>query len=249
MKRVSGHVLAGLTLLVGASAIPACVHNDSSMFIQSVLAQQLVTPGQECKYSADPTQTYITTGYLDVALRPQGYSAEFLVGNQLVPEVNPQTPTTETSIVRLEGAVVRITDASGAQIKSYTRSLGATVYPATGTTPGYASVSALIIDPGTAASVGGSATVSGGGAALLVTHTRFFGHTLGGKYVETDEFGFPVSVCAGCLLPVGCVNAPATTAATMMTSTEPIPCKIGQDIQLSCSTCFAVVSPATACVR
>jgi hypothetical protein len=246
MKRVSGQVLAGLTLLVGASAIPACVHNDSSIFIQDVLAQQLVTPGQGCKYTADPTQPYIPQGTLDIALSPS-YGAVFLVGNQMVAEVNPQTPTTETSTFRVEGAIVRITDASGNQLKSYTTPLGATIYPESGTTPSYTAISAEIVDPGTAASVGGSAAA--GGTGLVVTHTRFFGHTLGGRYVESDEFGFPVTICAGCLLPHGCVNMAMTgTSSTMGSTMEPVPCNIGQDIRLDCATCFATVSPAI-CVR
>jgi hypothetical protein len=242
MKRVSGRVFAGLTLLVGGSAIPACVHNDSSIFIQNVLAQQLVTPGQECKFTSDTTQPYISEGALDVDLAT-AYVAEFLVGNQMVAEANPQTPTTETSTLRVEGAIIRITDASGAQLKSYTTPLGATIYPGTGTTPSYTPIGTTIVDQGTAASVGGSV---GQGTAQVVTHTRFFGHTLGGRYLESDEFGFPVTICAGCLLPRGCVNMPMTSAT--MTSTQPVPCFIGQDVGLDCTTCFATV-PAALCVR
>jgi hypothetical protein len=239
MKRVCRHVLAGLTMLVGGGTVTsACVHNDSSIFIQNVLAPQLVSPGQTCKFTSDPTQLYLPSGTLDVAVLG-GYGAVFLVGNQMVPEANPQTPTTETNNVRVEGAIVRITDAAGAQLNSYSTPLGATLYPAVGTTPSYTPIGATIIDPGTASKVAASSTLQAGGIAHLVTHTRFFGHTLGGRYIESDEFGFPVDVCSHCLVPV------CTTTPTMMTmtsgtaSTEPIPCVLGQDFMFDCATCFA----------
>jgi hypothetical protein len=238
MKCVSGKVLAGLMLLVGTSVVPACDHNDSSIFIQNVLAQQAVTPGQECKYTTDPTQLYISAGTLDTLLRAD-YSAVFLVGNQMVAEANPQTPTTETSTVRVEGAEVRITNATGAQLKRYTTPVGATLYPAIGSTPQYTPIGAIIVDQATAAGAVGT---------QVVTHTKFFGHTLGGRYIESDEFGFPVTVCSGCLMPIGCVNT-ATTMGMMPSTTMPVPCNIGQDDPLTCMACFAVVSPASACIR
>jgi hypothetical protein len=224
-------------LLVGMSAIPACVHNDSSIFIQDVLAPQSVSSGEQCKYTTDPTQLYIPAGTLDTSLRAD-YSAVFLVGNQMVAEANPQTPTTETSTVRVEGAEVRITNATGAQLKRYTTPVGATLYPAIGSTPQYTPIGAIIVDQATAAGAVGT---------QVVTHTKFFGHTLGGRYIESDEFGFPVSICSGCLLPVGCVNT-ATTTGMMPTTMQPVPCNIGQDVPLSCMTCFAV-APASACIR
>jgi hypothetical protein len=243
MERVCGRVLAGLTLLVGGGAVmSACVHNDSSIFIQNVLAQQLVAAGQMCKFTSDPTQAYISGGRLDIAIRGE-YDAVFLVGNQMVPEANPQTPTTETSTVRVEGAIVRITDASGAQLRSYTTPLGATLYPATGTTPGYTPIGATIVDQMTVTKLAGSSVLQAtptqsSGVVHLVTYTRFFGHTLGGRYIESDEFGFPVDVCNHCLLPI-CINT-TTMGSTSSASTEPIPCELGQDVAIDCPTCMAL---------
>ena len=88
MKRVLGSILAGLSMIGGAAvAFPACVHDDSSLFILDALAQPSNSSSAVCAYTADPTQGYITSGTVDYLLT-QGYLATFLVGNQLVPEVN-----------------------------------------------------------------------------------------------------------------------------------------------------------------
>ncbi len=38
------------------------------------------------------------------------------------------------------------------------------------------------------------------GYVRFVTYVRFFGVTLGGRSVETNELEFPVDVCADCLV-------------------------------------------------
>ncbi|HEY8091087.1 MAG TPA: hypothetical protein VIF09_24660, partial [Polyangiaceae bacterium] len=145
MKRVWGHVLAGVTLVgVGAILVAACKHNNSTLFVQDVLSPPLVTQGQNCVFTADPTQPVISSGYLDYGLR-QHYEANFLVGNQAVAKVNSQNLQTETDIITIQGATVRITDAAGNQLANYTRLAAASVYPSTGTAPGYASVTGVTI--------------------------------------------------------------------------------------------------------
>jgi hypothetical protein len=243
MKRVWGHLLVGLSLLAGAAAaVPACVHNDSTLFVQNVLAPPLVTAGQECTFTSDPTQPAISSGTMDVALTG-AYNATFLLANQMVSESNSQQLQTETSTIHVEGAVVRITDAAGNQLNNYTRFAAGTVYPASGTTPGYAPISVDIVDSTSASSISGQ--LAGGAVVRLVTYTTFFGHTLGGRYVESDEFGFPVDVCYACLvaftaadinpnLPFpNCVGTGTSGSATSV----PVPCKPGQDTPIDCSAC------------
>ena len=152
MKRVWGHVLAGVTLVgVGAILVAACKHNDSTLFVQDVLSPPLVTQGQTCIFTADPTQPTISSGVLDYGLRTE-YDANFLVGNQAVAKVNSQNLQTETDIITIQGAIVRITDAAGNQLANYTRLAASTVYPSTGTTPGYAPVTGVtIVDSATLA--------------------------------------------------------------------------------------------------
>jgi hypothetical protein len=238
MKRVWGNGLTGLMLLAGvavaSTAGPACVHDDSTIFVSDVLAPQYVTAGMACVFTADPTQPILSAGVLDASLSPE-YSAVFLVGNQIVPRGDPTQPQTETSFVTIEGAVVRIVDSSGNQLTTYTRPAAATVPPSSGTTPGYASLAVTIIDAAT------SATVPDG--SRVVSYIRFFGHTLGGDSVESNEFGFPVDVCQGCLVsfPPAEDNPalaeqpncgfPSTTASTS------VPCILGQDLAIDCSAC------------
>jgi hypothetical protein len=244
MKRVWGHLLVGLSLLCGAAvAAPACVHNDSSFFVHGVLQLPLVTPGQTCTFTGDPTQPVISGGTFDVALK-DGYAPEFLLGNQMVPESNGQQLQTETSTINVQGAIVRITDAAGNQLKSFTSLAAGTVYPASGTVPGYAPIQVETLDSATA--IAAIAAV-GGGIVPLVTYVKFFGNTLGGKYIESNEFEFPVDVCSGCLIVFSssdinpCYTVPnckgGGTGAS--TSSLSVPCIQGQDRAIDCSACSA----------
>lgn len=256
MKRVWGHLLAGLSLLAGAAtAVPACAHNDSSLFVQNVLAQQLVTNGAQCFYTNDPTQPFISSGVLDVSFRNQ-YDAEFLIANQLVPESNGQQLQTETSTITVQGAVVRITDAGGNQLNSFTRYTSATVYPAAGTVPGYSPVGVTILDSTTVNSA--AASLPANGSTRLVTYTTFFGHTLGGKYVESDEFEFPVDLCNACLITFSAadINPLCGTPNCLgggsgsSTANLPAPCIQGQDDAVDCALCQqnAACNPNTTCI-
>jgi len=256
MMRVWGHLGVGLLLLASAAvSIPACAHDDSTLFVQDVLQAQPVTAGQVCTYTSDPKQPFISSGVLDLALRNQ-YDATFLLGNQMVAEANSQQLQTETSIITIQGAVVRITDAAGAQLNTFTRLTSATIYPAAGSVPGYAPVGVTILDSSTTTGNGNvTSTVGGGGVARLVSYVKFFGVTLGGKNVESDEFEFPVDICQGCLISFSPVDisplfaAPnCKAAATGTISSLPVPCIVGQDSPVDCSYCLTnpFCDPSTA---
>jgi hypothetical protein len=278
MKRVWGHVLTGLTLLgIGGAGFAACVHNDSTIFIQDVLAPQQVSNGQACVYTSATTQAVISSGRLDIDFSYE-YQPWFLVGNQMVAEANSAQLVTETSTVTLQGAVVRITDAQGNQLTTFTRLAAGTVYPAVGGVPGYAPISVTTIDIGTTSALCGgiSATnqcagtgtaakiLNAHGSVRLVTYTRFFGNTLGGKYVESDEFEFPVDVCKGCLISFtpqdirtaplcnGCPLPPIPNclgngALGTSSAQQSLPCAPGQDLPIDCLQCQAVPDCQGAC--
>jgi hypothetical protein len=251
MKRVWAHVLAGVSLLAGAGIVmPACVHNDSSLFVQDVLQSQFVTAGQTCDFTTDPTQPAIPSGILDVALRDT-YNPWFLLGNQLVSQSNSQQLQTETSIITVQGAVVKITDSAGNQLNTFTVLGTTTVYPATGTTPGYAPISVTTIDAPTA--VAATAGLAKGATVRLVTYTQFFGNTLGGEAVQSDDFEFPVDLCSGCLVLFSAADdnpsmafpqpncnlaSAAAASGTGTTSSLPSPCTLGQDLMTDCSQCL-----------
>ncbi len=251
MKRVLGHCLAGLAVVAGgAGVISACVHDDSSLYIHAVLYPTPVAIGQACLYTADPTAEMLSKGILDVGLGRYQYDAMFLVGNQMVAQANPQQVRTETSDINIQGAEVRITDVAGNQLTAYTALTSGTVLASTGTVPGYAAISATLLDATTARTL----NVKGGAVQTVVSYTKMFGHTLGGTYVESNEFEFPIDVCYGCLVlytaidtaltlsngqPAATPNclAPFQSGSAGATSIVPNPCVTGQDTQIDCSQC------------
>jgi hypothetical protein len=247
MKRVWGHILAASMLLGGGvTAVAACAHDDSTLFIRDVLAQQLVSNGQQCLYTTDPTQTFIPSGILDLDFKDT-YDAWYLVGNQTVPVGNPQTPNTETSRITIQGGIVRITDSAGNQLTTYTRYTSATIDPLTGTDPSYSPVDLTILDHDTVEMFRGTVSQASRPSVRLVTYVRVYGYTLGGDYVESDEFEFPVDLCQGCLIRFApqdidpafpepnCVASQTSGASTL-----PVPCNPGQDDTIDCSQCQGI---------
>jgi len=245
MKRVRGHVLSGLSLVAGVavmgSIVAACVHDDSTMFVEGVLAPQFVTPGMACTFTGDPTQLHLTSGFLDVGI-VGSYTAEFLVGNQIVPRGDPNQPDTETSYLKVEGAVVRIVDSNGGQVTSFTQPAGITIPPSSGTLPGYAPIGLQIIDPGTVKGLGLNAA-NQGATKRLIPYVRFFGHTLGGDSVESNEFGFPIDICYGCLVAFSAADVnpmfkfPNCVGNSSSAASTSVPCAIGQDFVVDCQNC------------
>lgn len=240
--------MAALSLVAGASAaFPACVHDDSTIFIQSVLAAQTSTqPGAICTYNADPMQPFISSGVLDLELKPE-YEGEFLIGNQMVATANSSQLQTETSVATISHATVRITTADGrTELDRYTRSVTANIPPASGNTPGYASLGPVtIIDEKAVLSDPVQQKLVPGGTVRLLTFVRFSATTLGGQAVESNELQFPVDICRGCLITFTnnplCPfpNCVANQSAGSTTSQPSVPCSgsIGQDLAVDCNTC------------
>jgi hypothetical protein len=249
MKRVWGKVIAAVSLLgCGVASMAACKHDDSTLFVEDVLLAPLVTSGQQCLFTNDPTQPHISSGVLDFGLR-QEYDPTYLLGNQSVPEVNSQQLQTETNIITVQGAIVRIADSSGAQLTTFTRLAAATVYPSSGSVPGYAPITVTTIDSTTLSTSNAlQGTIMGGGTFRVVTYVKFFGQTTGGRYVESGEFEFPVDVCYGCLVGYSAADEDPTVmapncklaGASGASNSLPSPCVPGQDFTLDCSQCQAL---------
>jgi len=243
MKRVWGHLLAGVSLLAGGvAAMAACKHDDSTLFVQDVLAAQPVSQGAQCTFTADPTQAFISSGVLDLAFRSE-YDPTYLIANQSVPEVNSQQLQTETNIITVQGAIVRITDAAGNQLNTFTRLSAATVYPSSGSVPGYAPITVTTIDSATSSGLKFGAA---GDTIRLVTYVKFFGLTTGDNTIESDEFEFPVDVCNGCLVEFSSTSdnpalpQPNCRGASSSSSSLPSPCIQGQDFGIDCSLCQSI---------
>ncbi len=72
---------------------------------------------------------------------------------------------------------------------------------------------------------------------------RVYGYTLGGQYVESDEFEFPVKVCKGCLISFSaqstntsfpqpnCLGNGASSSQGVS-----VPCNL-EDFAIDCSVC------------
>ena len=187
---------------------------------------------------------------------PLEYDAVFLLANQLVAQSNPNQVQTETANINVQGAIVRVTDAAGNQLDNYTSLTSGTVYAAVGGTPGYAVVSATAISNKALTAAGGT---SGGNSKTLVSYLKFFGHTLGGDYIESNEFEFPVDVCTGCLVSFSASDispcysnlncecaanplAPGCGTGTGTMSATTLPCVFGQDTVMDCSQCLGAAA-------
>jgi hypothetical protein len=255
MMRYFVHALAGVAVLGSTGlVVAACQHNDSTIFVQDVLAPQELTNGMQCVFTSQTSQATISSGVLDVDFLRE-YNAVYLVGNQMVPEVNSQQLQTETSTVTIQGAAVRITDSSGTQLTTFTRLAAATIYPSSGGVPSFAPISVTTIDqntintdPDIAAKVFAPMPFTQAGTVRLVTYVKFFGQTLGGRHVESGEFEFPVDVCRGCLIGFSgantrqsCAVPNCLNAGLSSTTTVSSPCIPGQDLPVDCSLCIGIV--------
>ncbi len=199
MNRVWRHILAAsFTACVGGLALPACAHDDSSMYIVHVVAPP--KPGQAgegCVYPAPSiTQTYELSGLFDVGLAGS-YSPVVLIGNHLVARGDPTIPRTETNRLSLRGTVVRLTDSQGNEVRSFTSLTEGTIDPQIGTTPGLLDASLTLVDSDTADRFRRELT-NRAARRTLVAFFKVFGQSLGGTYVESGEFQHIVEVCNGC---------------------------------------------------
>jgi hypothetical protein len=248
MKRVWGPAVAGLIAVgTAGTVVSACAHDDSTIFIFNAIKPPLVAPGMTCLFTGNPSQAFITSGVADVDLTTS-YTAEFLVGNQMVAQADPTVPRTETSNVNVQGAIVRITAADGTPITSYTDLLGGGIPPASGGTPGYAPFGVTIVDGATMANL--AASLAGTQAfTRVITYTKIFGKSLGGQYVESNEFEFPVDLCAGCLITFSaadirtdCLPQPNCVGNSVgaASGTATVPCIFGQDGLVDCAQCLNI---------
>ena len=240
MKRFWVQILTGLTAVGGAALlVPACAHNDSSLYIQGVLAPPQSAATSGCIFTTDPTQVLESSGILDVGVT-DAYTAAFLVANQIIPQSNQDQLQTETSTVNIQGAVVKIVDEETNDVLANFTTYGATtVYPANGSTPGFAPVFLTIVDPTASAALLASLEASGHPFASknILTSVFVFGKTLGGDYIESNTFEFQITACDGCLVryttitPTIACGGPAPT-----TSGAPF-CYLGQDVPFDCHDC------------
>jgi len=239
-----------LSVMMGGiiTSIASCSENESSIFIRQVLKPS----GADCSFSAEPGGSALSTGVMDLAFTRE-YQAGLLLGNQLVERGSADQLRTETARFLAEGAEVELETTDGKGINSFTVPVRGFVDPSTGTEPGWGVVTATLIDSGTGQGLaagfpeGQRSTVEG----LVVAVVKVFGHTLGGKELDSGKYRFPISICYGCLVdfPPESVDPdlPLPNCANVSKSTGTVPCMIGQDEPVDCRLCQAQGAPASLC--
>jgi hypothetical protein len=248
MNRLWAHIwAASFSTCLGGMFLPACAHDDSTLYVQQVVFPPTPANQQGCLYQApNTTSPGEFRGALDVSLA-SAYSPVVIVGNQMVPRGDGTQARTETNRVQLRGAVVRVTDSAGNQISTFTSLTEGVIDPASGVTPGLGQAALTIVDPATADALRQSLPNRSARKTIL-TFFKVFGQTLGGVYVESGEFQHVVDVCSGCLVvfPSDAVDTKQAgpncalgfpTGTQINGSTISLPCIQGQDQLTDCRLC------------
>jgi hypothetical protein len=216
-----------------------CVDDDSSMYVEAVLA--LSPPN--CELSADPGAPQLLRGTLDVAFL-DSYQGAVLVANQLTPRGAKKQLRTETQGVELEGAEVTVTRAQGGVLAEFSVPAGGFVHSTTSESPGYGLAVVTLIPPNLGRDLRGSLP-NRGDSLTVIAEVRVFGTTLGGVEITSGAFTFPVDVCRGCLIdfPLEAIDA-SGSERICAGSTEGVTssqCIRGQDSLIDCRTCAATL--------
>ncbi len=235
--------LALVTASATVAMVPSCADNEETIFIRQI--QALRAP--ECVITADPKAFITSSGVLDLAQGTE-YLVHPLVGNQLLARGDPRQAKAEANRVVIEGAEIQLKLPGGSGVgDAYSVIANGTVDPTATADPSYNFTSLLLIPGGKAAQLRQQiGTIPGG---ELVAEIRIFGHTLGGKDVETGIFVYPIRLCLGCLVDfsqgkAGCraeLGGGSGGAAARTT------CFTGQDYPTDCRTCKGVFPFCTPC--
>lgn len=241
MNRLWRHVTS-LAIVSGMGAAPGCAHDDQTLVLRAVLA-----PPDDCIYTPDSTRPFLPTGIVDLGLRSE-YSPTVLMMNQMVTRGDPAQARAESNRIVIEGAEVRVTFPGGATVSEFTSLTSGFVEPSSGTTPGFGVTGITIIDPPTAQKLR-EQLPNRSARRTVVAYVKVFGHSLGGRAIESNEFQFPVTSCFGCLVSFPAeandtsvprdqqpnCNAASTGSGGAGGNTKI--CAIGQDQAVDCREC------------
>ncbi len=231
--------LLGVAALVafGGLAASGCAENDSIVYLVGVLATEFT----DCVAKPDAGAVLHSEGALDLSLA-RSYSGALLVASQLTQRGSREQLRTETARLRLEGAEVTLSDAFDRPLavspNPFSTPATGLVNPASGTTPGFAAMFADFIP----ASVSTQVSNAVGGDGQVIAKIRVFGTTLGGQYVESGSYTYPIRICHGCLISYpsdangAAAGTPYTCTGMAQTSDTPV-CILGQDDVAPCTQC------------
>ncbi len=246
MAQRTRRIVGGLAgAAIAALCVTSCVDNDGSLVIIGIMSPPTATGGT-CAYTANIIGPFLSYGTMDVAFADQ-YIPTLLIGNQMNPQGNQSLDRVETDNVILQGAIVRVTDASGAQLDDYTVPGDGFVPPSSGGTAGIASFATTLVSPTASSIVVNDLQNAYGSTKRLISYVKIFGTTTGGTHIESGEVAFPIDACLGCLVtfPDGSddeaqpanlqPNCLASSSAGGSAITQP--CLTGQDQYVDCRLC------------
>jgi hypothetical protein len=245
ITRVLGVAIGGF---LAAASVSSCVANNASLIILGML-----TPPQSsgsggsaiCLYTPTITGPFLSFGTMDVAFSEE-YIPTLLLGNQLIARGNASTDLIETDNIIIQGAIVRVTDATGATLDNYTAPGDGFILPSSGGSPGLSTFATTLVSPKAADAVRQSFGGQFGSTKRLISYVKVFGITTGGTHIESGEVGIPVNACNGCLVvfPAGsddlaqaASNQPNCSAAASSGGSTSTPCIFGQDQYIDCRLC------------
>lgn len=237
MKRFVAQSLV-LAFVAGTAALttPACVDNESSLYIQGVLAPA----AGDCSFTPSAAATLFLRGRLDVAFKNE-YKAALLVGSQITTRVNRNELRTETSKVRLEGVEVSLVDSADAEIVPAFTVPVAGFIEAAQTVASFGAVEALLVPEKAGQKL--TTLLNGDKTAVkrVIAKARVYGHTLGGVDVQSGEFQWPIDVCYGCsilLNPDPATGAVCSRDSGNVGSGDPTTCFTwAQEAGVPCAFC------------
>lgn len=195
-------VLGASALLVGLglTQIAACADNRASLYIRQV---QLPTD-DKCAYNDDPEAAQMgSPGLLDVGLATStglDYSLVLLVSNQMVRRSDSTKLRSESDIVNLTYADVRLETLEGAVVDEFQVPIAGVVDPSSGTEPGFGSVNVPLVPLGTVQNHGGEMKDAG----LIKAFVIVGGVTSGDSEIESAEWEFPIQICENCICAFDC---------------------------------------------
>lgn len=211
----------------GALLSSACVRNESSLFIRACLS----VPRDSCLVQASENSTVVLSGSLDGLYRAE-YDCVALIENQLVARGDTTKLRTETSRISVYQAEVQVLTndpTAPAALAQYTIPIAGFADPGTGASPGLGLTNLVLINGETTALLLKEVNKTGV-VQQVVASVVLHGRTLGGLEVESNEFKFPISVCAGC----SC-GRPVDNEPCFGSDQAPSPdCMIGQDSATDC---------------
>lgn len=237
MKRFLGRVVVvcASAVVIGA-ALPACVENDQSIFIRSVLRPSTNRQNGACIYTADPQQAELFRGIVDVGIR-DNYRSVVLVGSQMLSRGDPANTRAEPNRVHINGAIVKVQEPNGNQLAEFTALASGFADVGSNNNPGYGVMQIVTIDAPTAAALRAQLP-NRDETRQIVVQLKVFGRTLGGVDLESNEHQFTLEACNGCLVTRTVDPAQPTVACADSAATDAqLPCEPGQDEATPCQLC------------